>query len=188
MDNKEIPIHEQYGISEIDLDFIHKYIEASFNGAQAYRALHPSVKDTTATTQASYILRKPNVQAAYQKELRFHFEYMGATSQAVLNEIKAIASSDITDYIEQDGDNISIKAIKDFKNTKVIKKISIIPMSVQVGEHEYEDRQKVTVELYDKLKALQLMGESLGSFSNNTSDGDEDQTEFDVVDNLHGED
>ena len=179
-------LHEQYGISEKDLNFIHEYIACNFNASKAYLILHPNVKDTTAATQGSLILRKPKVQAAYREELRFHFEYMGVTSQLVLNELKSIANSDITDYIEQDGNDVSIKRIEEFKNSKVIKKISIIPTSVNMGNDVYEEKQRINIELHDKLKALQLMGDALGLFRDSPEDGDSDETEFDVVDSLHG--
>lgn len=190
---KSKPLHEQYGISEIDLNFIHKYIELNFNGKQAYLALHPKVKDTTATSEGSSILRKPNVQAAYKAELKFHIQYTGMRSQDVINELVTIGNSDMVDYIQQEENgDVALKKIDDFKVTsKAIKSITITPTSVKTdtdcdGNAIYEERQKINLQLHDKIKALNLIGDSLGVFKNYT-ETDTEKTEFDIVDGLYGD-
>lgn len=164
--SKEVQLHEKYGISEKDLKFIHKYIECNFVASKAYALMHPDVKPNTAWTQASMILRKPKVQAACKEEMRFHFEYLGATTEGVLNEIKSIANSDITDFIQDtESGEIELKKMEDYKQyAKVIKKITITPVTVNMGDDVYKEKSKIVLELHDKLKALELMGKSLGLF------------------------
>lgn len=183
---KAPPLHKQYGISVIDLSFIQIYIGNNFNGTRAYLELHPKVKDTTAASEASDILRKPKVQAAYKAELKFHIQYTGMKAQHVINELVGIANSDILDYIEEDEDgDIVLKPIDKMSiHSKCIKSVTLTPMSVQIGEFDFVVKQKINLVLHDKMKALALVGEHLGVFTN-SQNNDQQTTEYDIMDGLH---
>ncbi|MEE9374494.1 MAG: terminase small subunit [Saprospiraceae bacterium] len=192
---KEQELHEQYGINESDLNFIHKYIEHNFNGKKAWKELHPACKDNAAMTQASMTLRKPKVKAAYRAELRHYIDVTGMQAFHVVKELVSIANSDITDYVDEKGGEIILKSLDDIKiNSKPIREITLTPMSVEsIGEEDdngrpiYRQANKVNIKLHDKLRALQMIGDNLGVFEKQQI-SDTDEIEYDIVERLYGED
>jgi hypothetical protein len=159
------PLHEIYGIDKKDLLFIHKYIEFGFNGAKAWQSIHPLSGLDAARSSAARKLSEANIKRAYREELRFHFQHMGINAEAVLNEIKDIASADIIDFFTEDKDGLKLKKLKNLKHhSKAIRKITITPRSVQVGENVYKQEQQVVFELYDKMKALELLAKATGAY------------------------
>ena len=177
---KETPLHEQYNISESDLNFIHEYIAGNFNGRKAWQKLHPDSKGTTATTEASAALRKPNIRAAYHAELRHHYEVIGMTSQGVLKELVNIATSDITDFVSEENGELELKPLNNIKlNSKSIKEIIITPTSVRLEEDDdgkpvYRETKKVNLKMHDKMRALQMIGDAFGTFKDESdNEGDE---------------
>ncbi len=50
------------GISEFELLFLSIWFQNGYNGSEAYRIAKPGCADTTARTEASKILAKPNIE------------------------------------------------------------------------------------------------------------------------------
>jgi phage terminase small subunit len=146
--------------------FIKEYPK-DLNGSKA--AERSGFSKKTARQQAARLLSNVNIQRAIRRELQKRAKRTEITQDRVLSELALIGFSDLKHYIDIDPDTGAIRA-KGFKampeNTsralKTIKEDRVIK--------EDADGKKVTVydkvrfELYDKPKALELIGRHLGMF------------------------
>ena len=147
--------------------FVEEYL-VDLNATQA--AIRAGYSKKTARSIANELLTKPDIQEAIQKAMQERSERTEVTQDRVLKELAMIAYSDIRNYIEIEKLTGAMRAkafeempegesrvLKSIKEDRVIK--------------EDADGKKVTVydkvkfALWDKTKALELIGRHLGMFT-----------------------
>lgn len=79
--------------------------------------------------------------------------------KSVMNEIKAIAFSDLTRFVSAETDGEGVQTVKITDTAALPRSCKRALCSVKAGTRGIE------VKLYDKLKALELLGRSCGAFS-----------------------
>jgi phage terminase small subunit len=145
-------------LNDKQIAFTRFYIN-DFNATKA--AKRAGYSEKTCESQGSTLLRNPKVQAEIrrlieEKEGSYEIERKG-----VLNELAKIAFSDISNLCSWSNDGIdyidSKKLMK--KHTASIKKITCKKV-----DSEKSTTTTVSLELYDKSKALELIGKHLGIF------------------------
>lgn len=153
--------------------FCQEYI-IDLNGYKA--AVRAEYSEKTARVQASQLLSKLNLQARIVELMEKRSERTHISQDRVLNELALIGFSDLKNYVEAIGDTGAIRA-KDFEEmpegeSRVLKKIKedrVIKENADGSSVTVYD--KVSFELHDKLKALELLGKHLGMFIDNKVSG-----------------
>ncbi len=142
--------------------FLHHYIHSGFNGTQAYRALHPKVKQGTAEIGAARMLGNYRFKAAL---IEICDDMLGEEAVIdkvrVVEELKAIAFSNIRNVLAWDAKRIAMNP-SDAIDARPIKSISL---NKRGRETEQGDAIDVKVEFYDKLRALDILAKILGLYS-----------------------
>lgn len=124
------------------------------NATRAYKAAYPSVKkDESAHACAAKLLRKATVKSYLDERIRERQKRTEITQDRVLREIAAIAFADIGDVVSVSGGAVCLVDTDGLPEEKR-KMISGIK----------EGREGVEVKMYDRLKALELLGKHLGMF------------------------
>lgn len=165
-------------LTEFERVFCEEYI-IDFNGAQAFLRARAkvmpkrkAVKNTTAKVKASRLLTSDNLQIFLQRLIRSQAEARAKaeanagqtlTRDQIIDHLKAIALSDISDYVEWhktvsgedniEGTTLVLKSLDEMTNTWAISKLTS-----SHGKYGPSFR----IELHDKLTALQLMMKHLG--------------------------
>lgn len=147
--------------------FCQKYLELGMNGTQAYMTVYKNVKkEATARTNASRLLTNANIQE-YIKELQEKVEEKAVvTIEDIVKELTAIAFADRTKISKMNKKKMKLESGTE---------IDYEDVEFELTENLDEDTKKVisgykkgkfglSVETYDKLKALELLGKYLGMF------------------------
>ena len=149
--------------------FCQEYIKLGMNGVQAYMKVYKSCKkEDTAAAAASRMLRNVNIQE-YIKELQSKVEEKAVVKiEDIVNELYAIAFADRTkisknvktEYTDEESgityyDNEVELADTDKLDSKEKKVIAGYKKT----------KHGISVETYDKVKALELLGKYLGMFT-----------------------
>jgi len=87
------------GLSELEARFVQEYL-VDLNGTQAYLRAKPGAKETTARTEASKWLAKPNIQAAVAKGKAERAERTAITADVAIREAWAIMTADPRELME----------------------------------------------------------------------------------------
>lgn len=127
--------------------FINKYFEFNFNATKA--ALAAGYSENAARSIASENLTKPDIIDEIERRMNEH----AMSANEVLYHLSAIGRGDMDDLMDVRG-NPSLKIARQNKKTNLIKKLHT--ETIPVGD----DRIKTVVtkiELYDRLKALELL-------------------------------
>lgn len=148
--------------------FAQEYIALGNNATEAYMKVYKNCKkEETAMASASRLLRNVKVQE-YIKELQTKVEDKAIVKISdIVNELAIIAFTDRTkiskltnekiDY----GDDKSIEApIVSFANT-----LDLSEKEKKVIAGYKQTKNGISVETYDKVKALELLGKYLGMFT-----------------------
>jgi phage terminase small subunit len=88
--------------------FVFEYLKDQ-NGTRAYLRAKPGVKETTARTEASKLLAKPNVAVAVQAQRARLVEKMELTSERVLREVARLAFFDPRKLLDSKGNPLPIE-------------------------------------------------------------------------------
>ena len=153
--------------------FCQQYLKLGMNGTQAYLNVYKSCKkESTAMASASRLLRNVKVQE-YIKELQDKVEEKAIVSiEDIVKELSVIAFGDRTELAKIENENIV-----DPKSRKVVgvrTHINITDTDRLSDESKklisgYKMTQSgISVESYDKMKALELLGKYLGMFKDDT--------------------
>jgi phage terminase small subunit len=89
-------------LSANDQAFALAYLSNGENGTAAYLAVHPKAKETTARTEGSRTLAKPNVQAFIDQERTARWKRLQMDGDEVLARVALDARADITDCFNDD--------------------------------------------------------------------------------------
>jgi phage terminase small subunit len=106
---------------------------------------------------ASRIRKKAAVAAAISALMA---ERSGVTSTAVVNELGAIAFSNITDYLKLENGRL-VLAVADLNDLSDEAKAAIAKLRERVN---HDGSISIEVELHDKISALDRLGKSIGLF------------------------
>lgn len=139
-------------LTEKQKRFADEYL-IDLNATQA--AIKSGYSEKTASVQAVRLLRNVNVQQYIQVQIKKREQRTEITQDRVIEELAKIGFSDISDYCSVEENGVSIKETASIDS----KKIGAIS-SIKQGANGIE------VKLYDKLKALELLGKHLGIFEN----------------------
>ena len=147
--------------------FCQEYLKLGMNGTQAYLNVYKSVKkEATARTNASRLLTNANIQE-YIKELQEKVEEKAVvTIEDIVKELTAIAFADRTKISKMNKKKMKLESGTE---------IDYEDVEFELTENLDEETKKVisgykkgkfglSVETYDKLKALELLGKYLGMF------------------------
>ena len=148
--------------------FCQEYLKLGMNGTQAYMKIYKTCKkEETARTNASRMLTKANIQEYIQELQKKVEEKTTVTIEDIVNELTAIAFADRTKISKVVNENIEID-----ENIKVNMPNVIMPNTDNLDIKEKKviagykkTRNGVSVETYDKVKALELLGKYLGMFT-----------------------
>lgn len=148
--------------------FCQEYLKLGMNGTQAYLHVYKNCKkEETAMASASRLLRNDKVKEYIQELQKKVEEKTTVTIEDIVNELTAIAFADRTKISKVVNDKIKID-----ENTKVNMPNVIMPNTDNLDIKEKKviagykkTRNGVSVETYDKVKALELLGKYLGMFT-----------------------
>lgn len=150
---------ENKGLTDSQKAFCREYVY-DWNGSRAYKASHPHVADSTARTEASKLLTKPNIQAFWKSLCEDDEKYTGVSRRMVIMEHKKIINTSIfnfnTDWItRKEFDSLT----EDQKGC--VAQIETQTRQIMVGDMPAEV-EFVKLKLYDKQKSLDSIGRMLG--------------------------
>ena len=138
--------------------FINEYL-IDRNGTQA--AIRAGYSPKTANEQASRLLANVNVQAELKKRMKAREKRTEITQDKVLKELATIGFCKITDYLSVVNGSLIVKDTSEIELDR-IPAISRIKPS-QAG---------LELVFHDKVKALELIGEHLGMWKDNSVNTD----------------
>lgn len=145
---------------------------AVFEGAsatEAYRRIYDvssTTKDSTVWRKAAELMDNGKVSARLAELRAVVAERSQVTIQQVIEELAAIAFTDLRDVVSWDGDTVILKdsaelspaaaaSVREVKQTRTVTR----------GKDDYEQiRDQREIKLHDKVQALKLLGTHLGMF------------------------
>lgn len=149
--------------------FCQKYLELGMNGTQAYLNVYKNVKkESTAMANASRLLRNAKVKE-YIEELQSKVEKKAIVSiEEIVNELVIIAFTDRTKLSKSITEEIDIPE----QNRKLRLPDIVLTDTDKLTEKEKKviagykkTKNGMTVETYDKMKAIELLGKYLGMWN-----------------------
>jgi len=155
--------------------FIEEYLK-DLNATQA--AIRAGYCEKTSYSIGNENLRKPEIQTAIQKAFDKRSERTQITVDKVLNELALIGFANASDYFEWSTTGINIKKSKLLTREQC----SVI---AEVSETKTKDGGTIKVKLYDKLKALELIGKHLVMFIENVNHTGDMHLKLELVDSTN---
>lgn len=159
-------------LTEKQARFVEEYL-VDLNATQA--AIRAGYSEKTARSVGCENLTKPDIQEAIKSAMSLRSERTEITQDMVLRELAAIGFSRITDYVNIKNGVVELNdtsSLTDSQNASIA--------SIKEGKFGIELKN------YDKLRALELLGQHLGMF-HGKSDSDENVPDDGFVDALRGE-
>lgn len=130
--------------------FVDEYL-VDLNATQA--AIRAGYSPDTANVIGSENLAKPYIQQRIQKQMDERAARTGITQDKVIEELAKIAFSDICNYLKVENNRVEI-----FDTDSIQKEVLSAIAEIKQGNYG------LSIKLYDKLKALELLGRHLGMF------------------------
>lgn len=134
--------------------FVDEYV-VDFNGAQA--AIRAGYSPNGADRQAEFLLRIIEVKKAVEEKSAEIADRNQLKADDIINELKAIAFSKITEVVTWEDGKISIK------NSNAIPEAALCCIS-EISETPTKTGVKTKIKLHNKISALELLGKRLGLF------------------------
>ena len=129
--------------------FVIEYLK-SFNATQA--AIEAGYSANTAYSQGSRLLKDVEISAAIEAFMREN----AMSAAEVLYHLTAIARGDISDVLDNGG-NLDMFAARENHATMLIRKVKQKSITTADKDGEGSDVFENEVEMYDRLKALELL-------------------------------
>jgi phage terminase small subunit len=134
-----------------ELAFCLAYISNGFNAFQAVKIAGYSEKSATSTS--SEILKRPRIQKKIKDLLTAGLAEKGISPQRVIEELAALAFSDIKKTAEFDGSKVAFRSFDEMGDaTRSIQAVETEPWG-KGGK-----KQRVKFKFHDKRGALELLG------------------------------
>lgn len=153
----------EHVLTEREKCFIEEYL-VDLNGRRA--AIRAGYSEHSAASIASENLTKPHISDAVSKAMLARSKRTRSKADRVIRELERIAYADMDDYtrVDSDGKLTLIPANERKKGaSRAIKKISQTESSSS-GETNSESLTQ-SLDLHDKIRALELLGKHLGVFA-----------------------
>lgn len=151
--------------------FCQKYVELGMNGTQAYLSVYKNCKkEETAMTNASRLLRNAKVKE-YIEELQSKVEEKAIISiEDIVKELTAIAFADRTKISKMEKRTMELESGKEIDYEDVVFALTdTLDENTKKAIAGYKKgKNGISVETYDKLKALELLGKYFGMFKDDS--------------------
>lgn len=148
------------GLTAKQRRFVDEYL-VDLNATQA--AIRAGYKRTSAEAQGHENLRKPEIAAEIQKHQAQRALRTGITQDRVLRELARIAFGDARRLLTWRG---SVVVLNDSSTLTDDDAATVAKVK--------KTRDGVSIEMHDKLRALELIGRHLGTFKEGAGDGGDD--------------
>ena len=135
--------------------FVDEYL-IDLNATQA--AIRAGYSPNTAKEIGCENLTKPNIQAAISVMMAERSKRTGVNQDRIINELAKIAFVNPTDVINMDEATVKGEANRD--DTAAISSVKV--KRIPTDEGDIVERE---VKVYDKIKALELLGKHVGMFN-----------------------
>jgi phage terminase small subunit len=123
-------------------------------------------------------LTKPHIKALIEQKQKEQTEKAGVTAEAVIKELASIGFSKVTDYLEvkdyevligyendSDGNqDVSRPTTRTIRGVEVYKTVDVPEEKQSAIAEIRQTKDGISLKLYDKTKALELLGRNLGIF------------------------
>lgn len=136
--------------------FIEEYL-VDFNATRA--AIAAGYNNKTATSQASRLLKKPEIQKALASRQKDLSEKIHVTQEAVVQELAAIGFSNLFDYLSLAGQEIKLQDLS-----------ALSPEKQRALASLRNTNAGVEVKTHDKIRALELLIKYLNLDSTQTAE------------------
>lgn len=158
-------------LSNQQMLFCQKYVELGMNGTQAYLSVYKNCKkEETAMTNASRLLRNAKVKE-YIEELQSKVEEKAIVSiEDIVKELTAIAFADRTKISKMEKRTMELENGKEIDYEDVVFALTdTLDENTKKAIAGYKKgKNGISVETYDKLKALELLGKYFGMFKDDS--------------------
>lgn len=164
IENKKIPVRSS-STEAVRLRaevFVSNLIACNFVESEAYSRTFSSTGTVSMSAVCKYI-RKPIVQGILFNRMKELLAKNNLTSEQVVSEVVNIAKSDIRNFVEITDNKTRVKTLEEMGDSaRSIKRVIIEEKVIESkGNNKVLDR-KIVFELYDKLKALELLMKRTG--------------------------
>ena len=141
-------------VTEKEKKFFDEYLK-SYNMAAAYKIAFPDANPTNPSRQAARLMAKPHCIAYLKERKKAIQKKTDYNQQKWFGELEQVAHANLYDYIDLETGTLKPDTPRElFAN---VKKININRFTNKDGRESVT----VTVELYDKLKALETIGKHM---------------------------
>jgi phage terminase small subunit len=132
--------------------FVDEYL-VDLNATQA--AIRAGYKEKSARQIATENLAKPYIQNIVLQRVQQIQERVQITQDDVITQLARIAFSDMKNYVSFGPNGVEIKLQDEFDGTII----------AEISDNRQGNNKYPKVKLYDKLRALELLGKHLGMFN-----------------------
>jgi len=143
----------KYGLTPLQEAYCHEYV-IDKNGSRAARRAGSKAKQTRRT--AEYMMKNPLILRRIEQLMASQLAKTDITAELVLNELRAIATSDLAAFFAEDGALLPLHKIPAESRRTI--------SSIEVEERQASGYPVRKVRLWDKLRALELLGKHLKLF------------------------
>ena len=151
--------------------FVDEYIRCGGNATKAYHKVFGVKKNSFVT--AHRLLKIPGIAEAIEVELSKYWKVrdMDMAKGLIFKKMSFIADACVDDMFNGD---YSLKDLNDVPPEAVfaIKKMNVLRTETQVGDNATVVETKIAVEMYDKLKALEIMAKIIKILDSKNEDRD----------------
>ena len=137
--------------------FVEEYL-IDLNATQA--AIRAGYSSKTAHEQGAQLLAKLSIKTAIDKAIAERSRRTGITQDRILRELAKVAFVNAIDVINMD--EATIRGDANREDTAAIASVRVKTIPTESGSGEITERE---VKVYDKIKALELLGKHLGMFT-----------------------
>ena len=167
------------GLSAKESAFVQHFINNGFNATKSYKAAGYSPKtQASATSAASRLLSKVNIQKAI-KELMFHEEQKLAddyevSKDRIRRELALVGFSNMRKLARWEENKVTLIDSEEMDDDQAapIKSIKY-SQSSSSGMNGDSSSESFTFSTHDKVKALELLGKSVGLFDGSDDEGED---------------
>lgn len=140
--------------------FVDEYL-IDLNATQA--AIRAGYSPDTAMEQGYQLLQKTSVSNAISQAMAHRSRRTGITQDRVLRELAKVAFVNANDVIDQDSATVRPDAVEEDL-------ACIQSVKVKISESKMGSSSEREIKLYDKMKALEMLGRHLGLFDKRGQD------------------
>ncbi len=163
----------EFQVTDRMVEFVNQYL-IDLNGTKA--AERSGYSADSAQEIASQLLARPDIRALIEEAQKARIDRTQLSQDLTVNEIKVIAFSDVADFVlVKENGVIEQRPFSELKKeqTRCVKKIKQTVRTAQSSDGTVIHQTAVLeLELYDKVKSLELLGRHLGIFNDRlTLDG-----------------